>query len=304
VLARSLPFVVVALLAYAPRARAQACCAGSSAVTPGRLALHEVGLVGLDARASAVVGSFGADGNYRARGSGTVEDDLEQDLFGSVRVFRHAQVSVLVPFVETVRRASTLHDTGGGIGDINLSARYDFLYAGQSRWVPGLALLAGVTFPTGRPVEPGTGPLAAGATGVGAFQINGAVAAEQVFGPWLVSLYGIVAARTPFSMDTSVGTVTETLAPQLSALASLAYVTTSEIALAAWVSLAYEGNPSIDGTTVPDSERITPSLGFGTVLPIGDHWRFQTNVAWNPPVLGQNALATVGLTWTLVRTWF
>jgi len=39
---------------------------------------------------------------------------------------------------------------GGGIGDVNLSLRYDFLVAGQSHIVPGIAALVGLTAPTGR----------------------------------------------------------------------------------------------------------------------------------------------------------
>lgn len=292
--------VAAATMTAPTRAHAQACCAGSSVVTPGRLGLHDVALVGVEARAATFVGSFDGAGSYHDRAPGTVEGDFEQDVFGAVHVFRHAQVALLVPFVETVRRAGNVTDAGGGLGDINLSARYDFLYAGQSRYLPGLALVAGVTFPTGRPIEPGTGFLGAGATGVGAFQLNGGVSLEQAFGHWLVSLYGIVAARTPFT----VGAVTETLGPQLSALGSVAYVTRSEIAFALSASLAYEANPVLNGASVPDAEKITPTLGAGLVLPVADNWRFQTAVTWNPPGLGQNTLATAGLTWTLVRTWF
>src|SRR5450432_2748218 len=40
------------------RARAQACCAGGSAVTPGRLQLHEDALVGLQVKAATVFGSY------------------------------------------------------------------------------------------------------------------------------------------------------------------------------------------------------------------------------------------------------
>jgi len=292
--------IALALVAWSGRARAQACCAGSSAVTPGRLGLHDVALVGVEARAATLVGSFDASGAYRARAPGTLEDDLEQDLFASYRVFRHAQVALLVPFVETARRAGNASDAGGGIGDVNLSARYDFFQAGRSRWLPGVALLAGVTFPSGRPVGPDTGPLAAGATGVGAFQLNGGLALEQAWGPWLVSLYGLVAARTPFEL----AGVSETLAPQVSALASVGYVTAREIAVALSASVTYEGNPVVDGATVPDTEKITSSLALGAVLPIGDHWRAQLAMTWNPPVLGQNAIAAAGFTWTLVRTWY
>ena len=240
------------------------------------------------------------NGSYFPRAPGTVEDDLEEDVYGAVRVLRRGQVAVLVPILETLRRAGTLTDTGGGLGDVNLSARYDFLYAGQSRYVPGIALLAGVTFPTGVPVESASDPLAANATGIGAFQFNGGVAFEQTFGPWLVALSCILAART----SRTVGTVSETLSPQLLGLATLAYVTRREIALALSTTVTYEGDASINGATANDSERLIVALTGGVLFPIGDTWRAQLGATWNPPIAGINTPASAGLVWTLVHTWF
>src|SRR5580692_6121674 len=69
-------------------AHAQACCAGTGAVTPGRLALHEDALVGIQTKAGLVPGSFDPAGNYVAAPAGANELDLEQDLFGAVRVLQ------------------------------------------------------------------------------------------------------------------------------------------------------------------------------------------------------------------------
>jgi len=283
----------------APDARAQACCAGASAVTPGRLALHEVALVGAQLHASALVGSFDAGGSYLAAPGSAREWDLEQDVFGSVRVFKRGQLALVVPVVETWRRASGLSDFGGGIGDVNLSARWDFFHAGASRYLPGIAALAGVTFPTGVPVESASGALGADATGIGAFQFSGGIAFEQAFGPWLVNLSGIVAARMP----RTVGDVTSLLAPQWTALATVAFVTRQEIALAASVSLACEADATINGVEVPSSERETPGLTVGALFPIRDTWRMQTALSWTPPILGRNQLASGGVVWTLVHSW-
>jgi len=288
-----------AILLFASDARAQACCAGAGVVTPGRLGLHDFALVGVQARASALVGSFDDGGSYVGRAPGTVEDDLEQDLYGSIRVLRRGQLAVLVPFVETIRRAGRVTDAGGGIGDVNASARYDFLYAGQSRWVPGIALLAGVTFPTGIPIESASDPLGAGATGIGAFQINGGLALEQTFGSWLVAASCIVAARTP----RTVGTVSETLAPQISGLATIAYVTSREISIALSSLVTYEGNATIDGASAPGTERLTMTWTAGVLFPIGDAWRATFGASVVPPIVGKNTLATAGFQWTLVHTW-
>jgi hypothetical protein len=144
-------------------------------------------------------------------------------------------VALLVPLVETLR-ANPLDGShfGGGIGDVNLGARYDFLLAGQSQYAPGIAALAGVTFPTGTAVESATAPLAVDATGIGAFQGNLALALEQTFGRWLVNATGMVAARTP--------RFGETLGTQVTLLGAGAYSFPNDAAVALALSYAFEGN--------------------------------------------------------------
>ena len=129
---------LVLAVCWSSRAYAQACCAGGSAVTPGRLEPHEVALVGTELHAASVIGSYQI-GAYRASPPGTPEYDFEEDVFGAVRFLRRAQVALLVPIDETYRRtpADGGH-FGGGIGDVNASARYDFVLAGQSVYVPEL----------------------------------------------------------------------------------------------------------------------------------------------------------------------
>src|SRR5215472_8565736 len=83
---------------------AQACCAGSSALTPGRLAMHEDALVGLQTHAALATGSFNDAGNFSGTPAGTSETDFEEDAFGAARVFGRGQVALLVPFVETARK--------------------------------------------------------------------------------------------------------------------------------------------------------------------------------------------------------
>ena len=158
--------------------------------------MHEVALAGVQVKASDVLGSYDSGGHYDGSPRGDSEIDLEQDLFGAFRLFGRAQLALLVPIVETRRQAAGVSAFGGGVGDINASARYDFVVAGESLYVPGIALLAGVTFPTGTPPESASAPLAVDATGIGAWQANAALALEQTFGPWLANATAIVAKRT------------------------------------------------------------------------------------------------------------
>jgi hypothetical protein len=140
-------------------------------------------------------------------------------------------VALLVPVVQTYRRARGTSDFGGGFGDVNLSARYDFALAGESEVVPGIAALAGITFPAGRPAESSDAanhPLAADATGIGAYQLNLGVALEQTAGPWLFGVTALYAKRTP----RTVGAGKITLGAQWTVLAAAAYTFSNDEALA------------------------------------------------------------------------
>src|SRR4029079_9036997 len=95
--ASRLVVVVAAVLLCPKRAWGQACCAGAGAVTPGRLAIHEDALVGLQLKLSDSFGSFSSDGTYHRAPSQTTEWELEQDLFGALRVLPRGQLALLVP---------------------------------------------------------------------------------------------------------------------------------------------------------------------------------------------------------------
>jgi hypothetical protein len=290
----------------ATRADAQACCAGAAAVTPGRLAIHEDALAGVQARAADMFGSFKPDGTY-VRASAT-EWDFEQDLFGAVRVARRAQVALLLPVIETYRRERGLggdvSDFGGGVGDVNLSGRYDFVLAGESGVVPGIAALVGFTLPTGRAPDAGDAaahPLVADATGIGAWQVNLGLALEQTAGPWLFGVTGLYARRSL----RKIGDVSTSLGAQWTVLASAAYTLPSDAALAFVVSYAVEGNAEIEGAQIPMTQRRIPQLTLAGVYPFNDRLRLQGGTFAMPPVshLGQNTPASWGMIAALVRSW-
>ncbi len=294
---------VLAVLVGAPAlARAQACCAGSSAVTPGRLALHEDALVGTDARFTDGYGSFDPTGTFVAMPSGASEVDLEQDLFGAVRVLSRGQAALLVPLVETWRKTTTDSELGGGIGDVNASVRYDFIYAAEARYAPGIAVLAGVTFPTGTPPESATKPLATDATGVGTYQANFGISLEKAIGPWLVGATGLVAKRA----DRTAQGVTEALATQWTALLVGAYTFRSETAIALSGSFTAEGDAKIDGVTEPSTHRRLIAFSISGVRPLSDRLRLQGALTVDPPLsaFGANqSVAGVAATVTVIYAW-
>jgi len=292
--------VSVAVLACAGRAAAQACCAGAAAVTPGRLAIHEDALVGLQLRVANAFGSFAPDGRYRGAEGGTTEWNFGQDLFAALRVMPRGQLALLVPAVQTYRRTGR-SEFGGGLGDVNFSGRYDFVLAGASRYIPGVGVLAGVTFPTGTSVEAAERPLATDATGVGAFQANVGVAVEQTVGPWLFGVTGLLAKRT----SRGAGSTRTTPGTQWTFLAATAYTFPQDAALALLVSYAVEGAPEVAGQVRSALVRRLPRFGLAGIYPITDQWRLQGGLFLMPPIshLGRNTPSYADVVFTLIRSW-
>jgi hypothetical protein len=296
--ALTVALLCLSFLTAAHRAHAQACCAGSGAVTPARLALHEDALVGMTLHASGVLGNYAPDGSYAPQPPHTSEADFEEDFLGAVRITKRAQLALLVPFVQTYRATPGLSEAGSGIGDLNVGGRYDFVLAGESRIVPGIAALAGLTVPTGKPVAEANQTLATDATGTGAFQGNFGLALEQTWGPWLVNVSGLVAQRASY---TARG-VSETLGTQITGLGAFAYTFRSGAALGFVSSYAAEGDARVDGTSDPNSHKRALTLSGVGLYPISDALRVQGSVFILPPIseLGANQPATLGVTFTVL----
>lgn len=291
----------LAVAASSGRAAAQSCCAGASALTPARLALHEDALVGLQLKASDLYGSFDGKRGFIGASAGATELDFEQDLAGSVRVLRRGQLSAILPMVETYRSVPGLSEVGGDLGDLQLGARWDFTISGSSVTIPGIALAAGVTLPTGRAPDSASKPLATDATGTGAVQGSVALALEQTFGPWLVNVTGSVAWRSA----RTVGAVHEQQGLQFVTAAAGGYSFASGPVLALTLAYTAELDAKINGAALPASGRAATRIGVAGGLPLNDLWRLQGNVGIDLPIryFGLNQPASAGLTLMILRSW-
>jgi hypothetical protein len=256
--------------------------------------MHDEALIGAQMRVASVFGSYDATGVYVPAPPKAREIDIEEDLFGAVRLFGRGQLGALLPIVQTHRKSGDASETGGGFGDLNLSVRYDPLYAGESRYVPGIGLLFGVTLPTGTPAEAAENPLVTDATGLGAVQATGGLALEQAFGPWLLSLSGLIALRAP----RTVHGVELGLAPQYTALGSAAYAFDSGTSVALAVLYALEGDASARGATVPNSGRRWGQVSVAFAWPLMDQLFLVGSGFLTPPIssLGVNQTTTLGAT--------
>lgn len=273
-------------------------------VTPARLALHEDWALGLQMRARSNPGSYGVDGHYQA--SGGVEQIFEQDIAASARITDNAQAGIMIPMIQTHRNASGLDDWGSGIGDLSLTARYDFLLPAQALYWPGVGLLVSSTLPTGTPPDKATHLLAADATGEGTYDLTVGVnidkSVEHVYAGvsgWATHRF----ARTvsvPGSMP-----ISESFALRWTLLAVVSYVFENESALGIQVSTMNEGIATINGVADRTTRLRTSTIGLAGVLPVRDNWRIQGSLFSDIMMasFGRNEPAGYGLTAALVRVW-
>lgn len=262
--------------------------------------------MGTQLHAGTVIGEFD-DGSHYTSVPRSTEYDYEEDLFGAVRVLSRGQVALLVPFIETHRNETGISAFGGGIGDVNLSGRYDFVRAGESRYVPGVALLAGVTAPTGTPPDAPNAVTSLGthATGIGAWQGNVGLALEQTYGPWLFNATELLAWRAERTANIGGVSESETLAPQFVTLLGTAYTFKNDASVALFGSYTLEGTATLDGAPATASARRIAVVSVSGGYPFTDHFRAFGGLYLDPPLsgLGRNQTAATGLTLTLVWGW-
>jgi hypothetical protein len=216
-------------------------------------------------------------------------------------VLGRGQVGLLVPVLESWRRTSTTGgEFGGGLGDVNVNARYDFIYSNELSYAPGVAVLFGVTLPTGRAPEAAELPLGSDATGIGAWQLSAGLGLERSFGDFLVSGAGVLSKRT----TREVRGLESELGTELTGMLGLAYSIRDGTSVAVVGTYTYEGNASVDDEKVPNTAREQLRLaGVGSVS-ILDEWRIQGGLFGDPPVggLGRNQIASLGGSFTLIRS--
>lgn len=293
--------LAAAVLLAPAAALAQACCTGASALAPARLTLHEDALVGVQLRPAVLAGSWDAGRAFVPSPAGATELRLEELLVGSVRFLARGQATAAVPFLETYRRLGGLGEVGGGFGDVVLSGRWDFVQAGESATVPGLAALVGVQLPTGRPADAARLPLGTDTTGAGSFQLSAGLAVEQSWAHWFATGTVLLTQATP----RRVGAITELLGLQVTALGAVGYGFDGEAALALTLAYTDSGDALLDGAVARGSGRARSTVGLAGALPLGEDWRLQASVAAEVmlPFLGRNEPANVGLTLMIVRSW-
>ena len=282
-------------------AAAQACCVGTGLVTPARLRTFEDRAVGVQMRARSVMGAFAGSGSYATSAAGTRDVGFEEDLFGALRLGPRLQVALLAPFVQTSRAVSGASGFGGGLGDITASVRFDVSNAGTRGLWPGLAILAGLTVPTGTPPDEADDPLATSGTGTGSYEGNLGVSIEEIIGQGFVSLSGFVSKRTGRAADG----VEQSFAPRLSAVLTGGYTFGHDTTVGAFASALRQGDARDANGAIANSSVALVTAGAALALPFWDAWRLQMTLFTDVPIPGWGRNQTVGFGGTLavIRFW-
>jgi hypothetical protein len=291
-------------LTACPRtAAAQACCVGTGLVTPARLRTFEAHAVGVQMRARSVMGAFSESGSYATSAAGNRDVGFEEDLFGALRLGSRLQVALMAPFVQTSRAAAGTSGFGGGLGDLTASARFDAVNAGTRGYWPGIAVLAGLALPTGRPLDEADAdaPLATSGTGTGSFEGTVGVAVEEIAGQGFVSLSGFVLQRS----SRSVLGMEQTFAPRLSAILAGGYTFGHDTTVGAFASALRQGDARDPSGVIANSSIALVTAGGALALPFWDTWRLQSTLFTDVPIAGWGRNQTVGFGGTLavIRFW-
>ena len=291
------------LTATAGPAFAQACCASAGLVIPSRLRSYEDAAVGLQARARSVFGAYGPGGGYSGGSDRESEWGFGQDLFGSIRVLERGQVALLVPFVETQRTSYGASSVGGGIGDVAINLRYDFLNNGERHPVPGLALLAALLLPTGTPPEKAgaSDVLVTGATGEGSFEGIVGVGVESSWEPYFAGATAMAGWRSPRRING----VRQTFAPRFTGLLAVGRMLPHGASVGVFASGLLQGRNSDDNGPLVGSDASLLTLGAAGTVSLSDQWRLQGSLSGSPPLsnAGRNQPAGVGLSLSIMRLW-
>jgi hypothetical protein len=224
--------------------------------------------------------------------------DREYRVEGRVmgRIGRHFQFGGIVPVLHTTRKTVDSSSSGGGLGDVTVLTRWDFVKPGGEGAWPGIAATMSLSLPTGRSPFNSKDPSLADVTGAGAYELRPGIALEK---NWWTGWYVIAAAGVgfyaPFKSDRD---VTIQLGPRMLAFVAVGKSWTNGLGLAGALSYDREAGPRVDGVRSVLFRARPSAMLFGSYA-VDDHWTLIASGQWDLPIsgLGREQLAgiTVGL---------
>jgi hypothetical protein len=293
---RAAAALAVALLAAPGAAFAQACCGSTGSDDLAILSGCEQAVVAARVGWEGGFGSFDAQGRYAPYDEYAAHDVVWTLGAGTRLPVPSLQIHGSLPVRLQYRRAGGAGDTAAGLGDAAVAARWTAL--------PALDLEAGLRLPTGRAPEDATSPLAADATGAGAWAWIAAIRLKKRFVP---AHGAFVDARFERAFERDVGPVRYAPGDALGVTAGWLYVHDLVWSGGVTAGALWHGAASEDGRPVPDGEGHRLRLGAHvTRVLAAPHWDATLNLGVDPwwrdgganvPVAGPSLALTVRRTW-------
>jgi hypothetical protein len=276
----------------ASSASAAACCLSVSVVGAGRLTAWEAAAGGLTSSYAHTTGRWTSAGAYRAFDGALLQDELRFEAWGIVRLAEAWQLSARAPWVVGIRAARDGSSLGTGPGDVSAAVRWEVVSLGAWQHVPGIALTAGVTGPTGRRPELATDALGASITGRGAFGGSLGLTVEETWNPWFVRLDAGVTVFAPFTrLDTG---ASQWLGPNVQASLSGGRELFERLVLAVSVRVDHELPYALDARAVAGSAATSLSASGSAAWKVTNHWTL--TAALTADALGTNRDARLAAT--------
>ena len=285
--------LLAGLLGALPAA-ASACCT-SSALGTGRLAVWEDGALGLSLGSARLAGHWSPEGKWQGRGSSS-ELELGAAAWGALRLHERLEVGARVPWVQLWRRAGTLRERGGGLGDAAVSLRWTAVGMGRHPVLPGVALVAGLRAPTGRATRSSERVLGTDVTGQGAWAPSAGLSLETARRRWFLRLdAGLavpLASAGPFPGSRQRG------GPVLDVVLSGGVELRRNLVVGLAPRLSLEGRRHLDGAAVEDSSSHLLALGLNAAWKPAPRWSLQAGLESSAPLdgLGHSRPAAHALT--------
>ncbi|MEW5741656.1 MAG: hypothetical protein AB1938_22245 [Myxococcota bacterium] len=280
--------VALAVVLLADEARASACCMSASVTGIGRLAIWEQAATGVLTAYGHGTGLYTASSQWRNLPEGVREDDLRFDAWALVRLAESWQVTARVPWVVGLKSAGETSSAGAGFGDVMAGVRWDAIGLGEFAELPGIALMATVTAPTGRRPEQAFDALGATATGRGAWALSAAVAVERAVVPWF--LRADAAFTWYFSFQRADTGEWQQFGPGLNVGLSGGYELKPDVwVLALVVRLDHEWPLRVDGEVLDDSSATALTTSLSTSVKVTPKWTLTGALATD--VLGRLGVA-------------
>lgn len=261
---RIYPLLFAALLFFqSSYLNAAACCTSATAFGVGRLLMWEQFAVGTRLSVRSDLGFF--DGNTNFYSTSKTAGEARTDLYGLFPLSKSTSTFFQIPWGTPWEIGAGEKKWASGMGDIQFGIRHQAVAIGEYVELPGVAVMASVTMPTGK--SPGSGSMA---TGRGDFALFVGAALEKTFSSiWFTQLN--LSGRAPLPQNsTQHGKYWSGLGLDIGLVGGVELITD----LVASVSGQFTGESSqyIDGSLHENSGRYKCNSAMALAWRFDPHW--------------------------------